>query len=222
MCMWWKSACKCRRWGRCGFNPWIRKIPWRRKWQSNPVLLPGESHGQRSLVGYSPWGHKESDMTEHPCMYANWPRDRNIRTSWVALVEKTPPANTGDMRHGFDLWVRKILWRRVWQTTPVFLPGKSHGQRSLVGYTLWGQKSVRRDRAWTQDMLFKKQRAGKILQLSNQCITSSFTLNTISRKEANVINVLLFDSSHSTSPYWANAITQNHTSSMSFACLLNP
>ena len=37
---------------------------WRRKWQSTPVRLPGKSHGQRSLVGYSPWGHKESDMTE--------------------------------------------------------------------------------------------------------------------------------------------------------------
>ena len=36
----------------------------RRKWQPTPVLLPGESHGQRSLVGYSPWGHKESDTTE--------------------------------------------------------------------------------------------------------------------------------------------------------------
>ena len=42
----------------------VRKIPWRRKWQPTPVFLPGKSHGQRSLVGYSPWGHKESDMTE--------------------------------------------------------------------------------------------------------------------------------------------------------------
>ena len=41
-----------------------REIPWRRKWQSTPPLLPGKSHGQRSLVGYSPWGRKESDMTE--------------------------------------------------------------------------------------------------------------------------------------------------------------
>ena len=48
-----------------GFNPWVGKIPWRRKWQPAPVFLPGESHGQRSLAGYSPWGHKESDMTEH-------------------------------------------------------------------------------------------------------------------------------------------------------------
>ena len=40
------------------------KIPWRRKWQPTPVLLPGKSHGRRSLVGYSPWGHEESDTTE--------------------------------------------------------------------------------------------------------------------------------------------------------------
>jgi len=44
---------------RCRFNPWVRKIPWRRKWQLTPVFLPGESHGQRRLLGYSPWGCKE-------------------------------------------------------------------------------------------------------------------------------------------------------------------
>ena len=43
---------------------WVGKIPWRRQWQPTPVLLPGESHGGRSLVGYSPWGHKELDTTE--------------------------------------------------------------------------------------------------------------------------------------------------------------
>ena len=42
----------------------VLKIPWRSKWQPTPVLLPGKSHGQRSLVGYSPWGRKESDTTE--------------------------------------------------------------------------------------------------------------------------------------------------------------
>ena len=46
------------------FNPWIGKIPWRRAWQPTPVFLPGESLGERSLVGYSPYGHKESDVTE--------------------------------------------------------------------------------------------------------------------------------------------------------------
>ena len=47
-----------------GFDPWVGKIPWRRAWQPTPVVLPGEFHGQRSLVGYSPWGHKESDTDE--------------------------------------------------------------------------------------------------------------------------------------------------------------
>ena len=128
-------------------------LAWRRKWQSTPVFLPGESHGQRSLVSYSPRGRKESDMTEHACVYADWPRDRNIWTSWMALVEKNPPANSGDVRCGFNLWVRESLWRRVWQLTPVFLPGESHGQRSLVGYSLWGQKRVRHDRDSTGDAL---------------------------------------------------------------------
>ena len=49
--------------GRCGLDPWVGKIPWRRAWQSTLVFLPGESQGQRSLVGYSPWGRKESDTT---------------------------------------------------------------------------------------------------------------------------------------------------------------
>ena len=43
---------------------WVGKIHWRRKWQPTPVILPGKFHGLRSLVGYSPWGHKESDTTE--------------------------------------------------------------------------------------------------------------------------------------------------------------
>ena len=46
------------------FNPWVGKIPWRRKWQTTPVSLPGKFHGQRRLVGISPRGHKESDTTE--------------------------------------------------------------------------------------------------------------------------------------------------------------
>ena len=48
-----EPACKCRRHKRHGFNPWVGKIPWRRKWQLTPVFLPGKSHGQKSLVGYS-------------------------------------------------------------------------------------------------------------------------------------------------------------------------
>ena len=59
-----ESACQFRRPKRRGFDPWVGKIPWRRKWQPTPVILLGKSYGQRSLVGYSPWDHKELDTTE--------------------------------------------------------------------------------------------------------------------------------------------------------------
>jgi len=55
---------QCRRRKRHGFNPWLGKIFWRRAWQPTPVFLPGESHGQRSLEGYSSQGHEELDVTE--------------------------------------------------------------------------------------------------------------------------------------------------------------
>ena len=62
---WWlsgkESACQNRR---HGFDPWVGKIPWRKKWQPTPVFLPEKSQGQRNLAGYRPWGHKESDRTE--------------------------------------------------------------------------------------------------------------------------------------------------------------
>ena len=61
-------TCPCRRLRRLGFDPWVGKIPWRRKWQPIPVFLPGKSHGQRNLVGCSLWDCKESDITEHACM----------------------------------------------------------------------------------------------------------------------------------------------------------
>ena len=64
-----ESVCQCNRLGRCRFDPWVGKIPWSRKWQPLPVLLPGKSHGQRSLVGYSRWGWEESETTEHTLRY---------------------------------------------------------------------------------------------------------------------------------------------------------
>ena len=57
------------------------KIPWRRKWQPASVFLPGRVHGQRSLVGYSPWGHKESDTTEHTCWHIYRCNDI-LRSGW--------------------------------------------------------------------------------------------------------------------------------------------
>ena len=63
-------------------------------------------------------------------------------TSQVALVVKNLPANAGDMRFGLDPWVGKSPWRRKWQPTPVFVPGESHGWRSLVSSSPWGRKEL--------------------------------------------------------------------------------
>ena len=68
-------------------------------------------------------------LTEIRCRYVL------IWASQVALEVKNPPANSGNVRHGFNPWVRKIPWRRAWQPTPVFFPGESRGQRSLMGYS---------------------------------------------------------------------------------------
>ena len=64
-----------------GFNPWVGKIPWRRKWQPTPIFLPGESHGWRSLVGYSSRGHKELDTTEQ-LHFSLWAKVMTL--SWEA------------------------------------------------------------------------------------------------------------------------------------------
>ena len=66
--------------------------------------------------------------------------------SQVVLVVKNPPANAGDMEHRFDPWIGKVPWRRTWQAAAVFLPGKAHGQRSLVGCYPWGCKEL--DMTW--------------------------------------------------------------------------
>ena len=78
-------------------------------------------------MGYSPWGHKESDTTE-PLTHTKF---------YVALVVKNLPANARDIRGEFHTFVGKIPWRRAWQPNLVFLPEESHGQRSLVGYSLY-------------------------------------------------------------------------------------
>ena len=69
-----EPACQYKRHKRSRFNPWVRKTPWRRAQHPIPVFLPGESHGQKSLTGYSPEGHKESDttkMTEYACTHGS-------------------------------------------------------------------------------------------------------------------------------------------------------
>ena len=73
----------CLQCGRPGFDPWVGKIPWRREWLPTLVFLSGESHGQRSLVGYSPPGRKKSDMTEQLTVSLSY-----IRLAFILEVKK--------------------------------------------------------------------------------------------------------------------------------------
>ena len=63
-----ESTYQSRRSKRSGFTPWVRKIPWSRRWQPTTVFLPGKFYGQMSLVDYGPWGSKELDLTEQACV----------------------------------------------------------------------------------------------------------------------------------------------------------
>ena len=86
----------------------------------------------RGLVGCSPWSRQESNTTER----LHFTFRALEGASQVALVVRNPLACAGDRRdHGFDPWVGKNSWRRKWQPTTVFLPGESHGQRRLAGYS---------------------------------------------------------------------------------------
>ena len=101
-----EPACQCRRHKRCGFDPWIGKIPWRRAWQPTPVFLPGESHGQRSLEGYSPWGHRvrhdwatkralTSEHTEnHLCsVWSSGTKGSAVTQVWVQILPALLPGS---------------------------------------------------------------------------------------------------------------------------------
>ena len=74
-----EPTCQSRRCKRCRFDPWVGKIPWRREWQPPPVFLPGESCGQRSLVGCSRWVADESNTTECKCPRSLCTIGRDVR-----------------------------------------------------------------------------------------------------------------------------------------------
>ena len=84
-----ESACNegdCLKRRSCSLDLWIGKIPRRRKWQLTLVFLPGKFHGQRSLAGYSPWGHKESDTTENAHMQGNCATLSDTCSDCIAIV----------------------------------------------------------------------------------------------------------------------------------------
>ena len=143
-----------------GSIPGSGRFPWRRKWQPTPVFLPGGSHGQRSLAGYSSWGLKnQHDLATKPppaqygigllwrtgkagvlLFMASQKVGHDLATQqqqyrmglswWLSSKESTCQSR----RLRFYPWVRKIPLRRKWQPSPMFLLGKSHGQRRLVDY----------------------------------------------------------------------------------------
>ena len=92
------------------FDPWVGKIPWRRAWQPTPVLLHGESQGQRSLEGYSPRGHKESDITEH----TERDRGRIILWGWPCRLLKLFISLCKNGISGFWVMLRKDLPNKRW------------------------------------------------------------------------------------------------------------
>ena len=113
--LWWfrrlSVYLQCRR---PGFDPWVGKIPWRKKWQSTPVLLPGKSHGQRSLVGYSPWRCKELDTTERLHFHLNF----YTKTTYVFCRKRE--------------WLSCVwLFVTPWIHSPWNFPGQTTGVGSL-------------------------------------------------------------------------------------------
>ena len=83
-------TCQCRRCKRRGFDLWVGKIPWRRKWRPTPGFLPRKSQGQRSLAGYSPWSRKKSDTTEQLALslsthYLHWGLQKRQKSLIIKL-----------------------------------------------------------------------------------------------------------------------------------------
>ena len=87
--IWAEIHLQCRKLRRHGFNPWVGKIPWRRKWQPTLLFLPGKSHGQRSLVGYSPMGSQRVGhnwVTKHILYYILY-SPKSLKEHWAPCLK---------------------------------------------------------------------------------------------------------------------------------------
>ena len=96
-----EPACQCRGSKRLGFDPWVGKISWRRNWQPTLVFLPGESHRERRLTNYSPWGRKESELseqlgTQNPNQPNKWEVCEGHCSAWGSHLA---PSFLGDCTH---------------------------------------------------------------------------------------------------------------------------
>ena len=104
---------------RPGFDPWVRKIPWRRKWQPTPVFLPGESHGQRSLAGCCPRGHKESDKTEHRHTDKEDCRQERV-SAFIILKVAEFQCTQGERAHGKPKSINNLVMLTQLVLSPIF------------------------------------------------------------------------------------------------------
>ena len=101
---------------RSGFNSWVRKIPWSRKWQPTPVFLPGKFHGQRRLADYSAWDPKESKMTEQLSTYAQYYQSSQavVGIEWINPSKSSSiMPNIVDIYHLLHSFTKSLL-SNVW------------------------------------------------------------------------------------------------------------
>ena len=130
-----EPACQFRRRKRHGLDPWVRKIPWKRTWQPTPVFLPGEPHGQRSLVGYSPWGRK-SWTWKLKVKVKSLSRVRLFVTPWT-IAYQAPPS----MRFS-----RQECWSGLPFPSPGDLPNPGIEPRSPAlqadTFTVWATREA--------------------------------------------------------------------------------
>ena len=103
-----EPTCHPRRRNRRGFDPWVGKISWNRKWQPTLVILPGESHGQRSLADNRPRGRKESDATEHTGTDSFWALDPPLHRE--RKVSKLLPTNLSGVEFSEVLGVQGLCF----------------------------------------------------------------------------------------------------------------
>ena len=109
----------CRRPKRLRFDPWVRKIPWRRVWQPTPVFLPGEFHGKRSLMAYGLWDHKESGMTDQ-----------------LTLIDKDQYYIRNSLRHPLKKVTYKYGLRYFRSSVLILMSGLSIYANTFVYYTI--------------------------------------------------------------------------------------
>ena len=167
---WWlsvkESPCWCRRLKRCRFNPRVGKILWSRKWQPTPVSLPGKFHKQRSLVGYSPWGCKESDMTERTCVHTHTYIHTHTHTDLGGDLWLSPASlcwipqghGTRQSHSSYILWTHRVTVGKqavslLWASVFPFLNGDFYGD--LAFEPLSKHKAISLNELWCREPKWK-------------------------------------------------------------------